>query len=91
MKKNELVRDVARELGEKKEIVRPIVNSFLNHIVMAIESGDEVLIRGFGTFKKKTRRPHIMKNLKTGKTEMSKESRFVSFKQSKKFGVYQVV
>lgn len=50
MNKKELVKKVALKTGLNISIVNSIFNSFVSQIVESVSSGDEVSLRGFGSF-----------------------------------------
>lgn len=88
MKKEEIIRDTAKELEVPLRTVKPVINTFLNIVMASLLNGDDVLIRGFGTFKNR----HLnggrqMINVHTGERIITKPSDKVVFVQSKKFGV----
>jgi integration host factor subunit beta len=64
--KTDLIEEVARvtELLQKDAAV--IVECIFDSMVKAIERGDKIEIRGFGTFRTRQRRGRIGRNPKTG-------------------------
>ena len=64
--KTELIEEVSRvaEITRNEAVV--IVESILNSMVRAIDRGDKVEIRGFGSFRTRQRQARIGRNPKTG-------------------------
>ena len=50
MIKEDIVTQVASDTMTRKVIVEEVINSFLENIEKAMVNGDNVVIRGFGTF-----------------------------------------
>ena len=51
MRKEDLIRAVAKETGKPESQVKPVVNAVFDSIQGALADGDEVAISGFGTFR----------------------------------------
>lgn len=83
MTKNELVADVAKEQGVRKEIALRVINAFIEHIKLTMRMRDEVVIRNFGTFKVKHYNSHKMTNIKTGEPMMTSAVDKVVFDMSR--------
>ncbi len=66
MTKAELVELIAAETGVSKKDTGTVVNLILDNVGRALESGDKVELRGFGSFKVKGRRARIARNPRTG-------------------------
>ena len=71
----------AAELPRKEAVV--IVECILNSMVRAIDRGDKVEIRGFGSFGTRQRRARIGRNPKTGVRVEVPAKRIPFFKPSK--------
>ncbi len=85
VKKSDIVNLLADATGMNKKDVEIIVNGALYQIIEALQNGDRVEIRGFGSFYAKERMPRKIVNPKTGK-EVSVGHRFVPvFKPAKFF------
>ncbi len=65
--KAELVTLLADATGMSKTDVEVIVNGLFSYIVEALQSGDRVEIRGFGSFYAKERDARLVKNPRTGR------------------------
>ncbi len=85
VKKSDLVNLLADATGMSKTEVEVIVNGLLYQIIEALQNGDRVEIRGFGSFYAKERMPRKVVNPKTRK-EVHVDHRFVPvFKPAKFF------
>ncbi|NOX37322.1 MAG: HU family DNA-binding protein [Calditrichaeota bacterium] len=83
--KSELVNLLSDATGLTKVDVEVIVNGLLYHIMEALQNGDRVEIRGFGSFYAKERLPRKVKNPQMGR-EIEVDHRFVPvFKPAKFF------
>ena len=66
MTKAELVGKVAAAMRLPKHQTETVVNLFLQCITDALEEGDKVELRGFGSFRLRHRAPRAGRNPKTG-------------------------
>jgi integration host factor subunit beta len=66
MTKAELVTQVALKTELTKQQTAEVVDLFLQCIVGALQAGDKVELRGFGSFRRRNRRPRQGRNPKTG-------------------------
>ena len=66
MTKAELVEMLAGRTGVSKKDTSIIVNMILDNIGNALIKGDKVELRGFGSFKVKSRRARMARNPRTG-------------------------
>jgi integration host factor subunit beta len=66
MTKAELVELIAGGTGISKKDTGIVVNLILDNIGKALEAGDKVELRGFGSFKVKSRRSRLARNPRTG-------------------------
>jgi integration host factor subunit beta len=66
MTKAELVAQVAAKTQMTQQQTAEVVDLFLASIVEALQAGDKVELRGFGSFRHRTRRPRQGRNPKTG-------------------------
>ena len=55
MTKTELIKEAANKLGVTEKSVAETTNCLLEVIAQALEKGDAVRLRGFGTFERKAR------------------------------------
>ena len=68
MTKAELVEIISEETGVNKKDTGIIVNLIMENIGQALVQGDKVELRGFGSFKVKTRRARLARNPRTGES-----------------------
>jgi integration host factor subunit beta len=68
MTKADLVDHVARKLQLTQQQTATVVMLFWQCIMDALEAGDHVEIRGFGSFRVRARKPRMGRNPKTGAT-----------------------
>jgi integration host factor subunit beta len=66
MTKAELVDQVANAADLTKKHSEIIVNTLFDSIVKALERGDKIELRGFGSFRVRTRDARVGRNPKTG-------------------------
>jgi integration host factor subunit beta len=66
MTKAELVEQVAATLALPKRQAATVVQLFWQSIMDALEAGDHVALRGFGSFRVRARRPRLGRNPHTG-------------------------
>ena len=66
MTKAELVDQVADKVDLTKKQTEVIVNILFNSITEALSQGDKVELRGFGSFRIRSRNPREGRNPKTG-------------------------
>jgi integration host factor subunit beta len=66
MTKAELVESIALETGVSKKDTGIIVNLILENIGRALVQNDKVELRGFGSFKVKSRNSRLARNPRTG-------------------------
>jgi nucleoid DNA-binding protein len=67
MTKSGLVVKIAKRTDLNKELVEKVLNGFFIEIRDTLKNGDEVTLRGFGTFKTVTYPNRKGRNPKTGK------------------------
>jgi len=79
MHKKELVKLVADDLEVELKIVEKIVDGFLGKLTEQVKK-EEVVLRGFGTFKKVIRGARTGTNPRTGEPIDIAESNSVKFK-----------
>ena len=66
MTKAELVTQVALKTELTKQQTAEVVDLLLQCIIEALQEGDKVELRGFGSFRRRDRRPRQGRNPKTG-------------------------
>lgn len=83
MTKSNIVELLAKSGSIPKKQAELIVNTVFSSIAEALDLGDKVEIRGFGTFKLKERKPHNARNPKTGEKIFVEEKKLPYFKPGK--------
>jgi integration host factor subunit alpha len=81
--KVEIVNSIADQIGYPKNHSSEIVETLLEIIKKALESGDDVLISRFGKFCVKEKRKRRGRNPATGKDMMMEPRRVVTFRCSR--------
>ena len=68
MTKADLVEQVAEAIGPgiTRKDCALVVDGFLNAVKLALANGDNIEIRGFGTFKVRKRKTRVARNPRTG-------------------------
>jgi DNA-binding protein HU-beta len=80
MRKQDLIRAVARETSKSESQIADVVNSVFVTIQQALADGDEVAISGFGTFRVVERPAREGRNPQTGKPMMIGPGRSPAFR-----------
>jgi len=78
--KKELIDQIADATGEKRVVVKKIVQSFLDAIVIELGKGNRLEFRDFGVFEIKQRRARMAQNPKTLQPVEVPPKRTVKFK-----------
>jgi len=85
MTKAELVEKIAEKTGLTRTDVAVIVDGFLDAIKLAMKEGNNIEIRGFGTFKIKPRKARKARNPRTGEEVPVPDRKVPVFKPSNEF------
>ena len=85
MTKQELVQAVVQATGYTANTVNEVLSQTLGAIRSTVESGDEVTIRGFGTFKPKACKAKTARNISTGEAVRVPAHMKPSFKPAAEF------
>ena len=83
MTKAHLVDQVAAEAEVTKQDAERMVSSLFAAMSKALQSGDKLEIRGFGSFKVRDRKARKARNPRTGETVQVPAQRVATFKPSK--------
>ena len=78
--KKELIDNIADATGEKRVVVKKVVQSFLDSIVVELGKGNRLEFRDFGVFEIKQRRAHMAQNPRTLQPVEVPPKRTVKFK-----------
>ena len=85
MTKAEIVSKISNDLGIEKTDVLATVESFMNEVKASLESGNNVYLRGFGSFVIKTRAEKIGRNISKNTSIRIPAHNIPSFKPAKVF------
>jgi nucleoid DNA-binding protein len=87
MTKADLVEQVAEAIGPgvTKKDCALVVDGFLNAVKRALANGENIEIRGFGTFKIRRRKTRMARNPRTGESVKVPARMVPVFKPSKQF------
>ena len=66
MNKADLVSKVAESTNQSKVVTRKILDNFLEAVGDTLAAGNNIEIRGFGSFKVKKRKAQVARNPRTG-------------------------
>jgi integration host factor subunit beta len=79
--------DLSRHLMDNLEFSRKdadhLVNAFLKSVAAALQSGQGVELRGFGSFRLRDRNPRLARNPRSGQSIQVPSKRVVYFKLGK--------
>ena len=85
MKKAEIVADIVKATGQEKVVVEAIVEAIMATIKESMANGENIYLRGFGTFLVKKRAAKIGRNISTG-TSVKIPAHFIpAFKPAREF------
>ena len=85
MTKAELVNAIANKLGTEKNETQRIIEAFMQEIRTTMYNGDNVYLRGFGSFIIKTRAAKTGRNISKNTAIQIPEHNIPAFKPSKTF------
>ena len=83
MTKAELIEEVSRVVEMTRKDSEVIVEAILDSVVKSLRGGDKIEIRGFGSFRTRSRQPRVGRNPKTGARVEVPAKRIPYFKPSK--------
>jgi len=78
--KKELIDQIADATGQKRVVVKKVVQSFLDNIIVELGKGNRLEFRDFGVFEVKQRRARKAQNPKTLEEVWVPPKRTVKFK-----------
>ncbi len=83
IKKVELAHEVADKSDLTQQQGEVVVQEVLDSVIEALQSGDRVELRGFGSFRMKDRKARVGRNPKTGETVQIPAKRVAHFRLGK--------
>jgi len=81
--KADIVQMIAQSTGLTKTDTSVVVDGFIEAVIEALQEGEHIEIRGFGTFKSVSRAPRTGRNPRTGSEVKISRRRAPVFKPSK--------
>jgi len=85
MTKADIVAKISDKLGMEKGDVQATVETFMNEVKTSLEGGDNVYLRGFGSFIIKTRAEKTGRNISKNTTIKIPAHNIPAFKPAKVF------
>ena len=85
MTKADIVTEIAKNTGVEKVQIQAIVESFMEEIKDSLSRGENVYLRGFGSFIVKTRAEKVARNISKNTTITIPEHKIPAFKPAKTF------
>lgn len=85
MTKAEIVKQIAEKTGIEKETVSAIVENFMEQIRSSMIGGENIYLRGFGTFQLKRRAEKVARNISKNTTIVIPAHTVPAFKPSPGF------
>ena len=85
MTKADIVANIAEKLGLEKTDVQATVETFMEEVKVSLESGDNVYLRGFGSFIIKTRAEKTGRNISKNTSIKIPAHNIPAFKPAKIF------
>ena len=85
MTKADIVNEIAESTGVEKNVVQETVEAFMGSVKNSMEKGENVYLRGFGSFINKKRAKKIARNISKNTAIIIDEHYIPSFKPSKVF------
>ena len=85
MTKADIVNEIAKSTGVEKVQVQAIVEAFMDSVKGAMVKGENVYLRGFGSFIIKKRAEKVARNISKNTTITIPEHNIPAFKPAKSF------
>ena len=85
MTKADIVANISEKLGMEKGDVQATIETFMDEVKTSLESGDNVYLRGFGSFVVKTRAEKTGRNISKKTTSKIPAPNIPAFKPAKIF------
>lgn len=85
MTKQDIVSEIAKKTGIDKATVLATVEAFTATVSNSLAKGDNVYLRGFGSFMLKTRAQKIGRNISKNTAMIIPEHKIVAFKPAQVF------
>lgn len=85
MTKADIVNEISRSTGLEKAAVLTTIENFMTIVKDTMANGENVYLRGFGSFILKTRKEKTARNISKNTTIIIPEHKIPAFKPSKVF------
>ncbi|HKM12722.1 MAG TPA: HU family DNA-binding protein [Bacteroidales bacterium] len=85
MTKADIVNEVAKATGLEKIAVQKVIECFMDSVKNSLEKGDNVYLRGFGSFIVKERAEKTARNISKNTTIVIPAHKIPAFKPAKVF------
>ena len=85
MTKAEIVAEIAKQTGMEKTVVMNVVEAFMESVKGSMIAGNEVFLRGFGSFIIKKRAEKVARNISKNTTITIPAHNIPAFKPAKAF------
>lgn len=85
MTKADLIRQISINTGFDKKAITVIVESFMEDVKASLSAGENVYLRGFGSFILKTRRAKVARNISKSTSVDVPEHNIPMFKAAAEF------
>lgn len=85
MTKADIVKEIARQTGIEKKVVLEVVEAMMERIRTSMINGEEVFLRGFGSFIIKRRAEKVARNISKNTTIVVPAHNIPAFKPAKSF------
>ncbi len=85
MTKAEIVKEVSKSTGIEATTVMAVVEGFMEAVKGSMAKGENIYLRGFGTFEVKTRKAKTARNITKNATMVIPEHRIPAFKPCPEF------
>ena len=85
MTKAEIVKKISQQTGIEETAASAVVEAFMEEVRQALIGGENVYLRGFGTFNRKHRAEKVARNISKNTTIKVPAHDIPAFKPSKEF------
>ncbi len=85
MTKADIVTKISEETGVDKDAVLTVIEAFMATVKNSLASGNQVFLRGFGSFIIKTRKQKIARNISKNTSLVIPQHNIPAFKPAKTF------
>ena len=85
MTKAEIVKKISQQTGIEQTAASAVVEAFMEQVRQALIGGENVYLRGFGTFNRKHRAEEVARNISKNTTIKVPAHDIPAFKPSKEF------